>query len=103
MIGATGHSDVTDVHVAVVEEDGQGTAKLGATDAAPGPAEQLMHAVASCIIATTNAYASLDGIELSRLEGMGTAPYWLSAALLAAWLPARRAANVDPLKALREE
>lgn len=42
--------------------------ELGATDTAPAPAEALMHAVASCLIATTNAYAALGGVRLTRLE-----------------------------------
>lgn len=37
-------------------------------NAAPGPAEQLMHAVASCITATTNANAALVGVNLHRLR-----------------------------------
>jgi uncharacterized OsmC-like protein len=42
--------------------------ELSGSDAAPGPAEQLMHALAGCIAATINANASLRGIVLERLE-----------------------------------
>lgn len=42
--------------------------ELSGTDAAPGPAEQLMHAVASCISATINANAAFMGVRLSGLE-----------------------------------
>jgi uncharacterized OsmC-like protein len=42
--------------------------EFGATDTAPAPAEQLMHAMASCILATTTAYAALGGVRLSQLE-----------------------------------
>ena len=41
---------------------------FGSGDAQAMPAEQFLHAVASCIAATTNAYAALEGVELSRLE-----------------------------------
>lgn len=43
-------------------------AGFGSGDAEPMPAEQLLHAVASCIAATTNAYAALEGVDLTRLE-----------------------------------
>ena len=42
--------------------------ELSGTDAAPGPAEQLMHAVASCITATANANAAFMGVRLDRLD-----------------------------------
>lgn len=42
--------------------------ELGSTDAQAAPAEQLMHAVAGCIAATTNAYAALAGVTLTRIE-----------------------------------
>ncbi len=42
--------------------------ELSGTDAAPGAGEELMHALATCLIATTNANAALQGVELSRLE-----------------------------------
>lgn len=42
--------------------------ELSGSDAAPGPAEQLMHAVAGCIAATINANAAFAGVKLSRLE-----------------------------------
>ncbi len=42
--------------------------ELSGTDAAPGPAEQLMHAVASCITATANANAAFMGVKLDRLN-----------------------------------
>lgn len=42
--------------------------ELSGTDAAPGPAEQLMHAMASCIAATINANAALMGVKLDRLN-----------------------------------
>lgn len=42
--------------------------ELSGTDAAPGPAEQLMHAVAGCISATINANAAFAGVKLTRLE-----------------------------------
>lgn len=42
--------------------------ELSGTDAAPGPAEQLMHAVAGCIAATINANAAFAGVRLSHLE-----------------------------------
>lgn len=42
--------------------------ELSGTDAAPGPAEQLMHAVASCIAATINANAAVTGVRLTTLE-----------------------------------
>lgn len=43
-------------------------AGFGSGDADAMPAEQFLHAVASCIAATTNAYAALEGVNLSRLE-----------------------------------
>jgi uncharacterized OsmC-like protein len=42
--------------------------ELSGTDAAAGPAEQLMHAVAGCIAATINANAAFMGVTLTRLE-----------------------------------
>jgi uncharacterized OsmC-like protein len=42
--------------------------ELSGTDAAPGPAEQLMHALASCIAATISANAAFQGVALDRLE-----------------------------------
>lgn len=42
--------------------------EFGISDAAPGPAEQLLGAVAGCITATTNAFASLNGVELTDLN-----------------------------------
>lgn len=41
--------------------------ELSGTDAAPAPPEQLMHALASCIAATTNANAAFMGVRLDRL------------------------------------
>lgn len=43
-------------------------AELGGSDAAPAPAEMLMSALASCVIATTNAYAAFLDVRLHRLE-----------------------------------
>lgn len=43
-------------------------AELGGTDAALAPAETLMSGIASCVIATTNAYASFLEVQLRRLE-----------------------------------
>jgi uncharacterized OsmC-like protein len=43
-------------------------AGFGSGDAGAMPAEQFLHAVASCIAATTNAYAALEGVNLTRLE-----------------------------------
>lgn len=42
--------------------------ELGASDAAPGPGEQLMHALASCIAATVNANAAFMGVALDQIE-----------------------------------
>lgn len=42
--------------------------EFGVSDAAPGPAEQLLGAVAGCVTATTNAFASLKGVEITGLE-----------------------------------
>lgn len=42
--------------------------ELGSDDEQAAPAEQLLHAVASCITATTNAYAALSGVKLTRLD-----------------------------------
>lgn len=47
---------------------GDEPAELSGTDAAAGPAEQLMHAVASCISATINANAAFMGVRLASLE-----------------------------------
>jgi uncharacterized OsmC-like protein len=44
--------------------------ELSGTDAAPAPAEQLMHALASCIAATTNANVAFMGVRLDRLDAM---------------------------------
>lgn len=41
---------------------------FGSGDVEAMPAEQFLHAVASCIAATTNAYAALEGVKLTRLE-----------------------------------
>jgi uncharacterized OsmC-like protein len=41
--------------------------ELSGSDAAPAPADQLLHAVAGCIAATINANAATRGIELHRL------------------------------------
>ena len=41
--------------------------EFGASDAAPAPAEQLLGALAGCIAATTNAFASLEHIRLTQL------------------------------------
>lgn len=51
-------------HVVVTDEP----VEFGATDTAPAPPEQLMAALGSCISATANAYATLKGIRLTRLE-----------------------------------
>jgi len=42
--------------------------ELGMTDAAPSATETLLHSLGACIIATTNLYATRQGIELTRLE-----------------------------------
>ncbi len=42
--------------------------EFGVSDAAPGPAEQLLGAVAGCITATTIAFASLNGIDITDLK-----------------------------------
>lgn len=42
--------------------------EFGVSDAAPGPAEQLLGAVGGCVTATTNAFASLNDIELTSLK-----------------------------------
>ncbi len=42
--------------------------EFGASDSAAAPPEMLMHAVAHCVLATTNAYAALQGVPLTRLE-----------------------------------
>jgi uncharacterized OsmC-like protein len=44
--------------------------ELGSHDSQAAPAEQLLHAVASCIAATTNAYAALSGVKLTKLDVM---------------------------------
>jgi len=43
-------------------------AGFGSGDAQAMPAEKFLHAVASCIAATTNAYAALEGVNLTQLE-----------------------------------
>lgn len=43
-------------------------AEFGSTDTGPGPGELLMAALASCITATTRAYAATKGVRLSRAE-----------------------------------
>lgn len=47
---------------------GDEPSEFGAADTAPAPPEMLMHAVANCILATTNAYAALQDVRLTRLE-----------------------------------
>lgn len=42
--------------------------EFGVSDAAPAPAEQLLGAVGGCVAATTNAFASLNGIHLTKLN-----------------------------------
>jgi uncharacterized OsmC-like protein len=42
--------------------------EFGVSDAAPSPAEQLIGALAGCVTATTNAYASLNGVEITDLK-----------------------------------
>ena len=42
--------------------------EFGVSDAAPGPGEQLLCAVAGCVTATTNAFASLNGVEITDLK-----------------------------------
>lgn len=42
--------------------------EFGVTDAAPAPAEQLLGAVAGCVTTTTNAFASLNGVNLTGLK-----------------------------------
>jgi len=42
--------------------------EFGVSDAAPAPSEQLLGAVAGCVTATTNAFASLNGVELTALK-----------------------------------
>lgn len=42
--------------------------ELGSNDSQAAPAEQLLHALASCIVATTNAYAALSGVRLTQLD-----------------------------------
>lgn len=42
--------------------------EFGVSDAAPAPAEQLIGAVAGCVTATTNAYASLNDVEITDLR-----------------------------------
>lgn len=42
--------------------------EFGVSDAAPAPAEQLLGAVAGCVAATTNAFASLNDVELTSLK-----------------------------------
>ena len=42
--------------------------EFGVSDAAPGPGEQLLGAVAGCVTATTNAFASLNDVEITDLK-----------------------------------
>ncbi len=58
----------------VVHEDrrfillGDEGAELSGTDSAPGAVEELMYALGTCIIASTNANAALMGVKLNRLN-----------------------------------
>ncbi|MGH7848834.1 MAG: OsmC family protein [Thermodesulfobacteriota bacterium] len=42
--------------------------ELGGTDTAPGAVEELMYAVATCVIAASNINAALMGVKLTRLD-----------------------------------
>jgi uncharacterized OsmC-like protein len=47
---------------------GDESVELSGTDAAPGAVEELMYAVATCVIAASNVNAALMGIKLTRLD-----------------------------------
>jgi uncharacterized OsmC-like protein len=47
---------------------GDESVELGGTDTAPGAVEELMYAVATCVIAATNANAALMGVKLTRID-----------------------------------
>lgn len=47
---------------------GDESVELSGTDAAPGAVEELMYAVATCVIAATNANAALMGVKLTRMD-----------------------------------
>ncbi len=47
---------------------GDESVELSGTDAAPGAVEELMYAVATCVIAASNVNAALMGVKLTRLD-----------------------------------
>ena len=47
---------------------GDESAELSGTDTAPGAVEELMYALATCVIAAANANAALMGVNLTRLD-----------------------------------
>ena len=47
---------------------GDESVELSGTDAAPGAVEELMYAVATCVIAASNVNAALMGVKLTRIE-----------------------------------
>lgn len=47
---------------------GDESVELSGTDSAPGAIEELMYALGTCIIASTNANAALMGVKLNRLN-----------------------------------
>jgi len=47
---------------------GDESVELSGTDTAPGAVEELMYAVATCVIAATNANAALMGVKLTRID-----------------------------------
>jgi len=47
---------------------GDESVELSGTDTAPGAVEELMYAVATCVIAAANTNAALMGVKLTRIE-----------------------------------
>jgi uncharacterized OsmC-like protein len=47
---------------------GDESVELSGTDTAPGAVEELMYALATCVIAAANANAALMGVKLTRLD-----------------------------------